>query len=113
MSASDPSQVAGSSSPTPTPDDANNVYWADMNAVLQQKHVDAVQDDTYEEQLSQEEVTRMQNVLNSENNVNATGDGVLSLLKDTPPSPMGLVGGASAPSTSTTVSKMTNNINQV
>ncbi len=111
MSASDPGQVSNQSSS----DDSNTVFWADMNSVLKQKHDDAVQDDMYEQELSLQEAARMQSILDSENSdVNNThGSGVLSVLNDTPPSPINLAGGASAPTSSATVKKMTNTINQV
>ncbi len=92
-------------------DDPNTIFWQDMDTVLAQKRADIEQDMLYDEEVSKEEEANYQQIIDSEATRYDTGSGLLGVLDDTPPSPINLAGGASAPSTSNTASKMQNKIN--
>ncbi|MBS0635036.1 MAG: hypothetical protein JSR37_06205 [Verrucomicrobia bacterium] len=96
-----------------TQDDPNADFWVNMDYVLQQKQLDAIEDEKAEQQIDAQEEERFNKILQSLN-PNNDGGGILNVLQDnTPPSPINLAGGASAPPTTNSSNKMNNNINGV
>ena len=95
-------------------DSSNNIYWSDMNYVLQQREADLLADEMADEVASQQEEQRLNTMMQNELDNQSQGSGMLGILNNTSTStPINLVGGGSAPPTTNSAKKMKNTINGV